>query len=143
MKVTKTVKFEMAHRLVNHCGLCKNVHGHSYVVDITLEGTMSNNGMILDFSNIKQLWEKYQTLFDHSIMLEDCPENELLINTLKTMGMKLNVVKFNPTAENMAIMFKENLQKDLHEIASKNKFDNFIKVCSVRVHETVSSFAEV
>ena len=121
-KITKKMVVAGAHKLcLPYESACQNLHGHNWVITVTLSSDkLTKYGMVMDFKHIKNRIEKQ---LDHKNLND--------------------VFNFNPTAENMAIMFKENLQKDLHEIASKNKFDNFIKVCSVRVHETVSSFAEV
>lgn len=138
MQVIKTVKFEMAHRLSNYKGLCKNVHGHSYKVDIILEGeTLNKSGMVLDFSEIKTLWQPLNDKLDHSIMLENCAENQQLINLLNTLGMRVNVVDYNPTAENMAKYFYTYLTTELSSL-----YKNEVKVKAIRVHETDTSFAE-
>lgn len=141
MKATKTVKFEMAHRLVGHPGLCKNLHGHSYVVDITLEGNNINSGMVLDFSIIKQIWEEQFGILDHCTMLQHCEENAELIELLNKMGMRVVVVPYNPTAENMAKAFKEKLQYRLDDYTNYNSMEH-VTISSVRVHETTSSVAE-
>ena len=76
IRITKAFKFEMAHALHGYDGLCKNIHGHSYRLWVTISGEIKNekghkkNGMVLDFDFIKKIIkqaiiEKY----DHSLVL--------------------------------------------------------------------------
>ena len=78
IKITKQFSFEMAHALRNYDGLCRNIHGHSYKMDITLAGqplhdeTSPKNGMVMDFSEIKH---RISGILDHSYLNDVLPFN--------------------------------------------------------------------
>ena len=76
IRITKEFKFEMAHALLDHDGPCKNIHGHSYQLSVTLKGNPIENssnpkeGMVVDFSDLKKLVnEEIVNPFDHALML--------------------------------------------------------------------------
>jgi len=114
MDVFKDFKFEMAHRLPNHNGLCKNIHGHSYKVTLAFEGLVkyseggSDEGMVVDFCEVKEIAEPiFKERLDHSIMLSRAHDQDI-IALLKTKGMRVNDVDYIPTCENLALeIFKE------------------------------------
>lgn len=136
MIIRKTFHLEMAHKLDNYDGKCKNLHGHSYFITVELEGDTSSNGMLLDFNIIKELWKPIDEQFDHSTMLGECAENEKLIRVLREMGSNLNVVPFNPTAEHMSMYFCDILSTELRNYIKTHTITNFIRVKSVSVEET-------
>lgn len=117
IRVTKEFKFEMAHALPGHDGPCKNIHGHSYQLSVTLKGkpiddaANPKNGMVVDFSDIKKLVnDEIIFLFDHSLVLnENTPE--ILIAGLQQH--KLLLVDFQPTCENLLILFVKKLKSAL------------------------------
>ena len=78
VRVTKIFRFEMAHALWGYDGLCKNIHGHSYVLKVTVSGTPIEDqedkklGMVIDFGDLKRLVNKYIVdIFDHSLILNE------------------------------------------------------------------------
>jgi len=141
MILTKTFHLEMAHRLTNYVGKCSNLHGHRYLVTVELFGAVGENSMVLDFNTLKELWKPIDTVFDHSTMLEDCEENAKLIAVLKEMGSNVNLVKFNPTAENMAKMFYELLQNNIDEYITTHTTPVIVTVKSIKVEETEGASA--
>lgn len=110
--------FDAAHRLETHQGLCKNVHGHRWDVEVIISKAFIDlsNGMIVDFGDIKNIINQ----FDHSIVLSDCSSNEQLIQVIKSMGLRLVLLGTNepPTAENIAVRIKKEIIQYLgsHEI---------------------------
>ena len=76
IRVTKEFRFEMAHALAGHDGPCRNIHGHSYLLSVTLTGTPVNdpaspkNGMVMDFSDLKKIVDSAIVRpFDHALVL--------------------------------------------------------------------------
>jgi len=69
IRITKQFDFETAHALYGYDGKCKNIHGHSYHLHVTVIGTPiddlsnSNNGMVLDFGDLKNLSKKKLSMF--------------------------------------------------------------------------------
>ena len=138
LRLTKIFNFEAAHALYNYDGLCKNIHGHSYKLHITIIGEPNNDcnspkhGMVLDFSILKDIVNKnILNKFDHSLILN---KNEQInfINDNKLFE-HIQTVEFQPTAENLILNFVEIL---------KNSLPTNIQLFSVKLYETESSFAE-
>jgi 6-pyruvoyltetrahydropterin/6-carboxytetrahydropterin synthase len=138
IKITKEFKFEMAHALLGYDGPCKNIHGHSYYLYVTLTGEpISNpaspyNGMVMDFSELKKLIKNSITdKLDHALLLNSATPAE----ELKALEKFNNVVlvPYQPTCENLLIDFAEQIKKILPEK---------VKLFSLKLCETVTSFAE-
>lgn len=140
ISATKIVTFAMAHRLASHKGLCKNLHGHEYKLEVTLCRTqekLNEENMVVDFSKIKECVENtIKKELDHATMLELVPENTDLINVLKSIGNKLVIVAGNPTAEFMTGYIRELLEQYF------KKNDIRVYVSRIRLYETDTSYAE-
>lgn len=119
--VTKTVRFDAAHILTNHGGLCKNLHGHTYRVDISVsqaEGDESD--MVMDFKDIKAIAsEVICGRFDHAFIYNTTSEGECEIAALvQKHGMRTVPVPFRSTAENLARHFFGELSERIPNLAS-------------------------
>ncbi len=139
IRVTKRFHFEMAHTLYEYDGLCRNIHGHSYILEVTLTGEPRNepshpkDGMVMDFSQIKELVKTHiVNRFDHALMVNKLVP-EKLKDILKQTTDRFIVVDFQPTSENMVVYIAEILQQ--HLPLGVNLF-------SVRLFETATSFTE-
>jgi 6-pyruvoyltetrahydropterin/6-carboxytetrahydropterin synthase len=103
MIITIRKELPIGHRLMNHDGLCKNLHGHNYVFEVAVIGKIENHtGMVMDYAELKQwlapLWDK----LDHALVLQEGdPFIELLWDKNK-WKTKLVVLSDPPTAENFA-----------------------------------------
>lgn len=131
-RIRKKIRFEMAHRL-RKCWSkqCKNLHGHSYVAEIILSAyKLNDDGMVMDFGELKALLRDVFEELDHSVILN---KEDQLINAMREGNAKTIIVSYNPTAENMAY--------DLVMAMEKNLPINIINV-KVRLHETESGWAE-
>ena len=139
IRITKRFTFEMAHALLAYDGLCKNIHGHSYVLWVTISGSPLNaeknpkNGMLLDFTVLKTLINKHIIdVFDHALLLNNkLPEN--LIQILSENFEKVIPVNFQPTSENILVEFADII----NEILPDN-----VKLFSLKLQETENSFTE-
>jgi len=139
VKISKRFHFEMAHALYGYDGRCRNIHGHSYNLDVTVSGTPLDqpghpkDGMILDFSQLKEIVKSNITQrFDHSLMVNrQMPEKkrELLAKTTD----RLIIVDFQPTTENIVIYIAGILQQHL---------PSHVFLYSIRLYETVTAYAE-
>jgi 6-pyruvoyltetrahydropterin/6-carboxytetrahydropterin synthase len=127
----------MAHALLNHDGPCKNIHGHSYHLAVTVKGkpiTDNNSpkaGMVVDFSDIKKVVnDKIVSRLDHSLVLS----KETAESMWKELQhLKLILVDFQPTCENMLIDIAEKLLRELPDD---------IKLHHLMLRETNTSYAE-
>lgn len=115
VRVTKEFKFEMAHALFGHDGPCKNIHGHSYRLFVTLKGKVMKGaanpkrGMVMDFSDMKKLVNaEIVHPFDHALVLDKATPGSLF-SALKEQ--KLILVDFQPTCENLVAHFAKKLKK--------------------------------
>jgi len=139
IRVTREFTFEMAHVLKGYDGPCKNVHGHSYHLFVTLSGTPLNdkshpkNGMLVDFNDIKDIvLKKIIKRFDHSVVISSDFDEERKRMMISAFGNTV-IVNYQPTCENMVSDFAETL---------KDEFPTGVKLHSVRLCETANSFAE-
>ena len=148
IRATKEVTFDCAHMLSGHGALCKNLHGHTYKVQVTVEGDQIESGssasMVIDFKDLKKaISEVIMCHFDHAVIFSsekyrDDAENILYEWAMK-YGKRYFVMPDRTTAENMAKFFSESLHEYLVDIL---ELKNIHRV-SVRVYETPTSFAEV
>ena len=131
--VTKTVKFDAAHVLTNHQGLCKNLHGHTYRVDISVTQAEDDaSDMVIDFKDLKKIaTEIICDRFDHAFVYntQSVGEKEIAA-VVEKHGMRTVALPFRSTAENMAKMFFEELKARIAGVSS------------VKVWETADSCAE-
>jgi len=136
LSVTKIFYFEMAHAIDGYSGPCKNVHGHSYELHVTVSNSFSGDdyipapGFVLDFKELKQLVQSsvLETL-DHKLVLSD---RFLAKNSALALQENLMVWNAEPTAENILIY----IQKILCE-----KLPAGIQLASLTLYETKSSYA--
>lgn len=108
MEITKKARFEAAHRIFGHPGGCGRLHGHSYVVEVTVQAQqLCALGMVRDFSAVKgAIVENIIAQHDHAVALN---EADPLLPLLQEAGQRVVLYKGNPTAENMAQRFAEAL----------------------------------
>ena len=139
IQITKIFHFEMAHALEGYDGLCKNIHGHSYTLRVTVFGTPINDaespkeGMIIDFSDLKQIVNtSIISKYDHALVLNS-KTNTATINALRNHYDKIMVVNFQPTSERLLIEFAKILQ---------NTLPPNVNLHSLRLNETETSYAE-
>jgi len=100
-QVTREIDFCYGHRLLNYEGKCKYLHGHNGRAIITIEAdTLDNRGMVLDFSDIKQVVSTWidETLDHRMLLCRDDP----VVKVLQELDEPLYLMDRNPTAENIA-----------------------------------------
>ncbi|MGE5812196.1 MAG: 6-pyruvoyl trahydropterin synthase family protein [Ignavibacteria bacterium] len=132
MKIAKEFRWEMGHRLPEHFGKCKNIHGHSYKMIVDLSGEVNAEGMVLDFYDLKKIVNPIVEKLDHSFLVYS--RDEEIIALLEKMDSKKVIVGFQSTVENITRYF-------LVEI-SKNEFPSNISSLKVKVFETENVYAE-
>ena len=131
--VTKTVRFDAAHVLTNHEGLCKNLHGHTYRVDVSVaQGEDDARDMVIDFKDLKRIAEEVVcSRFDHAFIYSTASAGEReLAAVVERLGMRAVALPFRSTAENLARLFFGELRARIPGLAS------------VKVWETADSCAE-
>lgn len=100
-RVTREIRFCYGHRLLNHAGKCRYLHGHNGRAVITLEADGLNDmGMVVDFAEIKRrLGGWIDDKFDHKMLLR---HDDPALPLLREQGEPVFVMPCNPTAENIA-----------------------------------------
>ena len=133
LTVTKSVKFDAAHVLTNHQGLCKNLHGHTYRVEVSVTQAPGDNAdMVIDFKDLKKKCEEViLERYDHAFMYNSESQAESEIAAVVTKyGMRAVAMPYRSTAENLARHFFGALRE---RVAGLSR---------VRVWETPDSSAE-
>ena len=132
MKVAKEFKWEMGHRLPEHFGNCKNIHGHSYKMIVEFEGELNKDEMIIDFYDIDRIVKPLIEKLDHAFMVNE--NDKEVIEFLQKIKSKMLVVDFNSTVENICKFILSEIKK--FELP-KN-----ISSVIVRIYETNEDYAE-
>jgi 6-pyruvoyltetrahydropterin/6-carboxytetrahydropterin synthase len=132
MKIAKEFHWEMGHRLPDHFGLCKNIHGHSYKMIVEFEGELDEQGMVIDFYDVEKIINPIIEKLDHAFMVKD--DDKLTLEFLEKLNSKKVVVNFVSTVENIC--------KYISDKIIKSNLPKNIKFVNVRVYETVKDYAE-
>jgi 6-pyruvoyltetrahydropterin/6-carboxytetrahydropterin synthase len=139
VRITREFPFEMAHALWNYDGPCKNIHGHSYRLFVTIIGepvsdlSSSKNGMIMDFSDLKAIVrEQVINVFDHALVVYKGSPDHFMRN-VEQMFEKFHKLEYQPTCENLIVDMANRIKTRLPEGVSLH---------SLKLYETASSFAE-
>lgn len=140
IRITKEFSFETGHALYGYDGKCKNIHGHSYKLAVTVIGKPITNtenvklGMVIDFGDLKKIVkEEVVEPFDHATVFNKNTPHIELAEELQTRGHKVILADYQPTSENMVIDFAQKISARLPK---------GIKLFSLKLRETESAFAE-
>lgn len=140
IRITKQFSFETGHALYGYDGKCKNVHGHSYKLNVTVIGTPISDsshvkyGMVIDFGDLKKIVKsEIVDKFDHATVFNRNTPHIELARELENRDHTVILVEYQPTSENMVVDFAEKI---------KNRLPEHIKLHSLKLQETETSFAE-
>jgi 6-pyruvoyltetrahydropterin/6-carboxytetrahydropterin synthase len=137
IRLTKIFHFEMAHAIHGYEGACKNIHGHSYELHVSVASVnnsddyIPDSGILIDFKEIKKLVRTaIIEFFDHKMIL-----SRDFLAQHPSFASQENLVTWEaePTAENMLIFIKRTLC---------NKLPNGINLVHLKLYETKDSYAE-
>ena len=140
IRITKQFNFETGHALYGYDGKCRNVHGHSYKLSVTVIGNPITDishvklGMVIDFGDLKKIvQEEIVDPFDHATVFNKNTPHVELAKELTNRGHNVILADYQPTSENMVIDFASKIKARL----PKN-----IALHSLKLQETETSFAE-
>ena len=140
IRLTKEFTFEAAHFLEGYDGACREIHGHSYRLMVTIKGEPSQDsydpkqGMVMDFGLLKSIVnEQIISRLDHAFIMRHSEQGEELRDVLSPYYHNIVLVDYQPTCENMLADFAERLLESLPDD---------VELYSLRLHETATSFAE-
>lgn len=140
IRLTKEFSFEAAHSLEGYDGACREIHGHSYRLFVTVKGEPSTDeydpkqGMVMDFGLLKRIVnEQIISQLDHSFIVRRSEQGFQLLDMLGEHYHNIVMVDYQPTCENLLSDFAERLLESLPDE---------VELYSLRLHETASSYAE-
>lgn len=140
IRITKQFTFETGHALYGYDGKCRNVHGHSYKLSVTVIGSPITDtshvklGMVIDFGDLKKIVkEEVEDVFDHATVFNKNTPHMELAKELQERGHNVILVDYQPTSENMVIDFAEKI---------KARLPKEISLFSLKLQETETSYAE-
>lgn len=140
IRITKQFDFETGHALHGYDGKCRNVHGHSYKLSVTVIGTpIEDNsnvkyGMVIDFKDLKVIvQDEIVDKFDHATVFNKNTPHVELAHELEKRGHSVILVDYQPTSEMMLVDFAQKINA---------KIPDTIKLHSLRLQETSTSYAE-
>ena len=140
IRITKQFSFETGHALYGYDGKCRNVHGHSYKLSVTVIGEPIADashvkfGMVIDFSDLKKIVkEEIVDVFDHATVFNKNTPHVELAKELSDRGHSVLLADYQPTSEMMVIDFAEKIKKRLPKQT---------QLFSLRLQETATSYAE-
>jgi len=144
LTVTKMFEWDCAHKLYNPklsidknksvFGLCNNIHGHTYKLEVTVEPIKSlNNGMVINFKDLKKIVkDKIVDVMDHSLTLT---RGDIIIDMLEPLNLKINIVNYETTCENQI--------NDFWNILKPIFIKHNISLVKLKLYETPTSYAEL
>jgi 6-pyruvoyltetrahydropterin/6-carboxytetrahydropterin synthase len=143
MQITTRLEFDAGHRIPSHKSQCRNLHGHRYVIEITLSGDVIQNegaseqGMVMDFSDVKAIARRQVVdVWDHAFLVYR--GDTQVLDFLNCMPEHKTVVMESvPTAENMAAEAFRIL-----DASYRDTYGNHLRLERVRLYETPNSWAD-
>lgn len=140
IRVTKKFDFEMAHALHGYDGLCKNIHGHSYKLFVTIIGepledtSHPKQGMVIDFGELKKIVnEVIVSKLDHAVVLNETQKDEIVKVSGSVLFDRYFLLPYQPTSEKMVADFAQRIAEKLPEN---------VHIFSLKLYETENSFVE-
>lgn len=137
LRITKEFRYEGAHALLGYDGKCRHIHGHSYILYVTIKGEPDNTpcgpkeGMVIDFKALKSIVEEnIIEKFDHALVLR---KESPLVEEIAQQYSNMVIVDFQPTTENMICYFAQTI---------KSKLPEGISLHSLKLYETAGSYVE-
>ncbi len=140
IRLTKIFHFETGHALAGYDGKCRNVHGHSYKLEVTVTGSPIDDpshvkyGMVIDFGDLKEIVKREVVdVYDHALLLNRNGAYREIGEYLKKKGHRILLVDFQPTGEMMLFDIANRIRPHLPE---------GVELFSLKLYETGTSFAE-
>jgi 6-pyruvoyltetrahydropterin/6-carboxytetrahydropterin synthase len=126
--VTKRIDFCYGHRLLDHDGVCRHLHGHNAAAEVEIRAdALDSRDMVVDFGDIKRLVKGWiDRELDHKTILR---RDDPLVKPLQALGEPIYVLDSNPTVERIAQL--------IFDVAR----DRGLSVVRVTVWETPTSWA--
>jgi 6-pyruvoyltetrahydropterin/6-carboxytetrahydropterin synthase len=143
MRITRRLEFDAGHRIPDHASQCRHLHGHRYVLEVSLSGEIIKaegqpvNGMVMDFADVKRIAnEEVVSRWDHAFLAYR--GDRQIVDFLATLpGHKTVLLDVVPTAENLA---EEAFR--LLDLSYRDVYRNHLRLERVRLYETPNCWAD-
>ena len=143
MQITRRLEFDAGHRIPDHQSQCRHLHGHRYALEVTLGGDIieaagqPNNGMVMDFSEVKAIANQHIVdVWDHAFLAYR--GDKAIVDFLSALpGHKTVLLERVPTAENLARIAFEIL-----DAAYRDTYGNHLHLEQVRLYETPNCWVD-
>ena len=136
IRVSKEFSFETAHALDMHQSKCRNIHGHSYKLTVTVSGLVNEDdskadvGMVIDFTELKNIVnEEVVDKLDHALILK----SDSRFKGIEKHNEKTIYVDYHPTCE--------NILKEIVQVVSE-KLPEHVELVYAKMNETANSYSE-
>jgi 6-pyruvoyltetrahydropterin/6-carboxytetrahydropterin synthase len=144
LTITRKLEFDAGHRIPDHKSQCRNLHGHRYTLEITLVGAVidtegsSDNGMIMDFSDVKALAKEHLVdVWDHAFLAYE--KDTVVRDFLDSIpGHKTVIIDSIPTVENLA-----QTAFNILKAAYQDRYGTGLRLHKLVLHETPNCWAEI
>jgi 6-pyruvoyltetrahydropterin/6-carboxytetrahydropterin synthase len=144
LTITRKLEFDAGHRIPDHKSQCRNLHGHRYTLEITLIGAVideegsSDNGMIMDFSDVKALAKQHLVdVWDHAFLAYE--KDSIVREFLDSIpGHKTVIIDSIPTVENLA-----QTAFNILKAAYRDRYGTGLRLHKLVLHETPNCWAEI
>jgi len=144
LTITRKLEFDAGHRIPDHNSQCRNLHGHRYVLEITLTAQVvdhdgqADNGMIMDFSDVKNLArENLVDVWDHAFLVYE--KDEKVKDFLDSLpNHKTVVLNRVPTVENLA-----KIAFDILKPVYSDRYSTGLSLTKIKLFETPNCWAEI
>ena len=140
IRISKQFFFEAAHALYGYDGKCKNIHGHSYILTVSVKGepihdpTHEKNGMVMDFGDLKAIVKnEIVDVFDHATLFNKNTPHKSIAEYLRDNKHKVMLLDYQPTSEMLLVDFARRI---------KAKLPDSVQLQALKLYETGTSYAE-
>ncbi len=141
--ITRRIEFDAGHRIPDHDGQCRNLHGHRYMLEVTVTGEVRDepgspeNGMVTDFATLKEIMQaEVASQWDHAFLVYR--NDRIVVDFLSTIPNHRTVILgFVPTAENLVTLAAQKIDVALHA-----RYQGGVVLKNVRLYETPNCWAD-
>lgn len=131
-RITRRLTLDAGHRVPGHEGKCRNLHGHTYTVEVEVFGPIPDDGMVLDFGVVKEIMATVLDPWDHAFLVWEQDTAVLAALDVDPLWRRVTL-PYPPTAENLARIAANALRAPLRRSG--------VTLASVRVWETPNCWA--
>jgi 6-pyruvoyltetrahydropterin/6-carboxytetrahydropterin synthase len=146
VQITRRIEFDAGHRIPDHASKCRNIHGHRYVLEATVVGTVqadrgkSDDGMVVDFGDLKTMMNvEIGDKWDHAFLVAQSDGEAVKAAACLGVGHKTVYLNCVPTVENLAAIAFRAIDERIRVTDVGSHFE----LHHIRLYETPNCWADV